>query len=59
MLKKFSYRCGARALKALLKPMVALAEIIRSKNLAREKQDEFIEIIIRNDIIDQMVISKN
>jgi hypothetical protein len=49
----------ARELKALLKPMVALAEIIRSKNLAREKQDEFIEIIIRNDIIDQMVISKN
>jgi hypothetical protein len=32
-----------------------------SKNLDREKQDEFIEIIIRNareinDIIDQMVI---
>ncbi len=54
----------ARELKAPLKPMTALAEIIRSKNLDREKQDEFIEIIIRNareinDIIDQMVISEN
>lgn len=44
--------------------MTALAEIIRSKNLDREKQDEFIEIIIRNaqeinGIIDQMVISEN
>jgi len=54
----------ARELKAPLKPMTALAEIIRSKNLDREKQDEFIEIIIRNaqeinGIIDQMVISEN
>ena len=44
--------------------MTALAEIIRSKNLDREKQDEFIEIIIRNaqeinGIIDEMVISEN
>jgi len=44
--------------------MTALAEIIRSKNLDREKQEEFIEIIIRNaqeinGIIDQMVISEN
>jgi len=54
----------ARGLKAPLKPMIALAEIIRSKELERGKQDEFVDNIIKNaqeikDIVDQMVISEN
>jgi hypothetical protein len=54
----------ARGLKAPLKPMTALAEIIRSKDLDRGKQDEFVDSIIKNaqeinDIVDQMVISEN
>ena len=54
----------ARALKAPLKPMKTLAEIIRSKDLDRGKQVEFIDSIIKNaqeikDIVDRMVISEN
>lgn len=51
----------ARALKVPLKPMTTLAEIIRSKDLDRGKQVEFIDSIIKNaqeikDIVDRMVI---
>jgi two-component system sensor histidine kinase VicK len=54
----------ARRLKAPLKPLTALAEIIRSKNFDKEKQDEFTETIIKNaqeinDIIDQIMIPEN
>jgi hypothetical protein len=54
----------ARELKAPLKPMTALAETIRSKDLDRDKQDEFIDSIIKNaqeikDIVDEMVITDN
>ena len=54
----------ARELKAPLKPMTTLAEIIRSKDLDRDKQDEFIDSIIKNaqeikDIVDEMVITDN
>lgn len=54
----------ARGLKAPLKPMTALAETIRFKNLDRDKQDEFIDSIIKNaqeikDIVDEMVITDN
>jgi hypothetical protein len=54
----------ARGLKAPLKPMTALAETIRSKDLDRDKQDEFIDSIIKNaqeikDIVDEMVITDN
>lgn len=54
----------ARGLKAPLKPMTALAEIIRSKELDRDKQDEFVDSIIKNaqeikEIVDQMVVSEN
>jgi hypothetical protein len=50
----------ARGLKAPLKPMTTLAEIIRSEDLDRDKQDEFIDSIIKNaqeikEIIDEMV----
>ena len=54
----------ARWLKAPLKPLTALAEIIRSKNFDKEKQDEFTETIIKNaqeinDIIDQIMLPEN
>jgi len=54
----------ARQLKAPLKPLTALAEIIRSKNFDKEKQDEFTETIIKNaqeinDIIDKIMIPEN
>lgn len=54
----------ARQLKAPLKPLTALAEIIRSKNLDQEKQDEFTETIVKNaqeinDIIDKIMIPEN
>ena len=44
--------------------MKTLAEIIRSKDLDRGKQVEFIDSIIKNaqeikDIVDRMVISEN
>ena len=53
----------ARGLKAPLIPMTALAEIIRSKNLDRDRQNEFIDSIIKNaqeikETVDQMVISE-
>jgi len=53
----------ARGLKAPLMPMTALAEIIRSKNLDRDRQNEFIDSIIKNaqeikETVDQMVISE-
>jgi hypothetical protein len=54
----------ARGLKAPLKPMTTLAEKIRSKDLDRDKQDEFIDSIIKNaqeikDIVDDMVTTDN